>query len=139
MDLLDGPVARATKSTRFSTVFDPFTDKIALAAILASVLWYDVMPWPVALFIALQNITMVVLAYKTYDRANKLGATVLGKLNMFAQTTTILLFIASSLAPKGPHALLAVAAYADFAASIALGLLSIGLYTRMLRKTLQQP
>lgn len=134
MDLLDGPVARATGVTRFSIVFDPFTDKIAIAAILFSSLWFGLVPWPVVLFIIFQNLLTIVLALRKYKNKNKIGATILGKLNMFFQTTTVLLFILSSLTPTGLSALLIVLAYANFIACLPLGLMSAITYTSSARR-----
>lgn len=135
LDLVDGPVARATKRTRFSVIFDPLADKIALAAIIAAVFAYGLVPWPVALYVLLYNVAISVLAFRTYDYKGKIGATIAGKLTMFFQTTTILLFIASGLAPTGPGVALAVFAYANLITSIPLALVTFWTYRRLLKRS----
>ncbi|MDB5186004.1 MAG: CDP-diacylglycerol--glycerol-3-phosphate 3-phosphatidyltransferase [Candidatus Saccharibacteria bacterium] len=129
-DLLDGPVARFMNDTRISKFFDPTADKIALTAILLSVLAYGLTPWYIVLYVAFQNVLVAILSVKALKAGKAEGAAISGKLNVFFQTMSILLFIVSHLF-TGQFAHFAnIAAYASILLSLPLAFRAIFVYSR---------
>jgi phosphatidylglycerophosphate synthase len=120
LDLVDGPVARATQQTRFSVIWDPIADKLALLGIVIGVLAFQIAPWWIVLYIVLQNLTTTLLATRAYKQQQTKGALIPGKLNMFFQMSCVILFIASNLTPAGLSNNLLVLAYASFIISLPL-------------------
>lgn len=133
LDLIDGPVARATRKTEFSVFFDPTADKLALAAILVSVSLYNLVPLAVVAYVLLQNLAVVTLSLKANKHRKAVGAIIPGKLNMFFQQSAIVWFIAASLIPNELHIFPLILAWINFALSIPFALFATRGYAKLLQ------
>jgi phosphatidylglycerophosphate synthase len=95
LDLIDGPVSRLTRPTRFGAAFDATSDKIALLAILIACFTYDIQPiWLVA-YVAIHNLLNSVLSVVAEKRGNNPEASLDGKLSMFFENIALGLAILS--------------------------------------------
>lgn len=131
-DLIDGPVARATRRTEFSVFLDPAADKLALLAIVVAVFGYQLAPWWVVAYILLQNVITTVISVMAERRGNAVGALLPGKLNLFCQQVALLLFIFASTVSSGLTDDATIIAYGSFGISVPLGILSIRTYAQQL-------
>jgi phosphatidylglycerophosphate synthase len=134
MDLIDGPVARATNTTKFSVFWDPTADKIALAGILAGVLYFGLAPLPIVLYVLVQNAVVAYLSIKAERRNMAVGALIPGKLNLFFQNGAIVLFIVSHLVSGDWSTMYSVLAYSSFFISIPFGVIATQKYAELLEK-----
>jgi cardiolipin synthase len=133
LDLVDGPVARATRKTEFSVFFDPTADKIALGAILISILLFGLVPWPVILYILLQNLVVVVLSLRANKYKKAVGAVIPGKLNMFFQQSSIVLFVTAHLVSDSLQGTAEVIAWISMLTSVPFAVLATRAYARLLK------
>lgn len=134
LDLVDGPVARATQTTKFSVFFDPTADKIALAGILTAVIYYDLAPLPIVLYIIAQNLAVSVLSIIAQRQNKAVGALIPGKLNLFLQTSSIFLFIIAHLISNNWSSTLTMLGYLSFLASLPFALLATKSYADLLKE-----
>lgn len=134
LDLVDGPVARATKTTKFSVFFDPTADKIALAGIIAAVIYYDMAPLPVVLYIIAQNLVVSILSIIAQKRQVAVGALIPGKLNLFFQTVAIFLFVIAHIFHQNWSSIATTGAYIALVLSLPLAILATKSYAQLLRQ-----
>lgn len=132
LDLVDGPVARATRKTEFSVFFDPTADKLALAAILISITALKLVPLAIVAYILLQNLVVVALSLKANKHRKAIGAIIPGKLNMFFQQSAIVWFIVAQLIPNELHIFPLILAWANFIISIPFAILATRGYAKLL-------
>jgi phosphatidylglycerophosphate synthase len=138
LDLVDGPVARASHhTTKFSIIFDPIADKLALASIIIAVIHFQLAPMFVIFYIVVQNAVVSYLSIKAERQNKAVGAVIPGKLNMFFQTSAIMLFIWAHFVSTDWSVVLKVLAYTSFILSLPLGLIATRAYAR--QTTPKQP
>lgn len=101
MDLIDGPVSRATRASRFGGMFDATADKIALAAILTSCFYYKLAPLGALLYILLHNVLNAVASVIAERKGREPVTSVSGKLSMFGENIALLLYVISSIPAFG--------------------------------------
>lgn len=133
MDLIDGPVARATNTTKFSVFWDPTADKIALTGILISILVHTLAPLPIVLYIFVQNAAVAYLSIKAERQSKAVGALIPGKLNLFFQISAIVMFILANLVSGDWATLYRVIAYASFFISVPLAFIATQKYAELLQ------
>jgi phosphatidylglycerophosphate synthase len=134
MDLIDGPVARATNTTKFSVFWDPTADKIALLGILVSVMHFSLAPLPIVLYILVQNGAVAYLSIKAERQNKAVGALISGKLNLFFQNCAIVLFIVANLVSHDWATLYRILAYSSFFISVPFSFIATRSYADLLEK-----
>lgn len=95
LDVLDGPVARRTHTSRFGAVLDATIDKFSILAIVTGLLAYSLAPIPVILYIMIQNGLSSAVIMIASHRHIIVHSSKSGKLNVFFQTATMILFAGS--------------------------------------------
>jgi cardiolipin synthase (CMP-forming) len=101
LDLLDGPIARATHTvTALTVILDPIADKLALVAIVLGLIYYQLAPWQAIIYVAGANLVVAALSTIAERKGNARGALIPGKLAMFFQSTALILFALAPLLPS---------------------------------------
>jgi phosphatidylglycerophosphate synthase len=131
-DLIDGPVARATKRTEFSVYMDPTADKLAMLGILLGTFYYGLAPWWVIIYVFLQNLATSVVSIVAQHKKTAVGALWPGKINLFLQTCAIFLFIAGHVFHSLPAHAVYAAAYVCLAVSIPLAIWALKAYSALI-------
>jgi phosphatidylglycerophosphate synthase len=109
-----------------------------LASIIIAVIHFQLAPMFVIFYIVVQNAVVSYLSIKAERQNKAVGAVIPGKLNMFFQTSAIVLFIwAHLLVPTDWSVVLKVLAYTSFILSLPLGLIATRAYAR--QTTPKQP
>lgn len=89
LDLLDGPIARATHASRLGAMLDASADKLATFAILASAWHYDVAPKTMIGLIAAQNIINAGISLYAEHHDKNMESSLAGKRAMFLQNLAV--------------------------------------------------
>lgn len=92
IDVFDGKVARATHVSQFGALVDATCDKIGIAVLLPAVWIAGIAPYWLLIYIAVQNISNVVLSWLTAKRGNMPAASRNGKYAMFLQNLSLGLY-----------------------------------------------
>lgn len=128
MDLIDGPVSRATRPTHFGAALDAASDKIALIAIISACFYYDLAPWWALAYIIVHNVVNAAAALLAESRGKQPTTAISGKLSMFGENIAILLFVINAVPAFNAN---------TFALAAAALLLSVPLGVRASYKYLQ--
>lgn len=118
LDLLDGPVARRTHTSRFGAVLDASIDKFAVLAIVTGLLGYNLAPPIIVLYILLQNGISSVFTTLASRRHIIISTSQSGKLNIFFQMVTMLLFASMNQVGHPWSTLLETSAYVALGISL---------------------
>lgn len=92
LDVIDGPVARRTVSSRFGAGLDALCDKLALLAVLIAAWHYAVVPLSLIIMFALLHVINTVVAIIAQRRKRLLVSSIYGKYAAFTQNIAIVLF-----------------------------------------------
>lgn len=129
-DLIDGPVARATRSSQFSKFLDPTADKIALLGILAGAWYYELLPEAALWYVLAQNGLVSVISVAAQRNGTAIGALIAGKINLFLQMCALALFIGSVVLAGGTS--LWAYGWAVLGLSVPFGILATYRYAKQL-------
>jgi phosphatidylglycerophosphate synthase len=88
-DLLDGPIARRTHTSRFGAAVDALSDKLAMTALLIASVHFHVAPTWIIIYIAVQNIANLILSVRTELRGGHPEAAREGKYAVFLQNIAL--------------------------------------------------
>lgn len=89
LDLLDGPIARATHTSRFGAVLDAGADKLAVFTILAAAWHYEVAPNALIGLVAGHNLLNVAVSLYAERQHRDLESSTAGKRSMFLENIAI--------------------------------------------------
>lgn len=89
IDIFDGKVARATHVSPLGALVDATCDKIGMAFLLPAVWFAGIAPYWLLIYIAVQNISNVVLSWLTARRGHTPAASRSGKYAMFLQNMSL--------------------------------------------------
>lgn len=118
LDLLDGPVARHTHSSRFGAVLDATVDKLSILAIVLGLFGYALAPLWIVAYILLQNALVATLNIYSASQKIVIETVLTGKRNLFFQITSMLGFALANLAEGLIQTALYFGSYAAFAISV---------------------
>ena len=126
-DTVDGAIAAlsGTKSPAGQMV-DASFDKVCALAALGVFVATGILPAWVAVLIALQSLSNIVLALVARQRSRTIRPSRFGKLSMFGYWSAIVLFVAGNLLTATPHLLLE-ASVLELAYAVAVGSLMAGI------------
>lgn len=97
LDNLDGYVARRWHSSSFGAALDATADKLSGLMLLAGCWYFNSVPILFVAYCFVQQALVVTLALRAGRRKLPLTVVKIGKINMFLQVSTLLLFVLSSL------------------------------------------
>lgn len=100
LDLFDGPIARATHTSRFGAFMDAMGDKLAILALLIASWRYDIAPLWVIGYILLYNLVSAILSVATELKGGNPVATRAGKYAVFLQSATLIMYAIAGLADE---------------------------------------
>lgn len=89
IDVFDGKVARATHTSQLGAAIDATCDKLGLLFLLPAVWFAHIAPYWLLMYIAVQNITNVILSSLTATRGKAPSSSRYGKYAMFLQNVSI--------------------------------------------------
>ena len=89
LDLLDGPLARRTHTSRFGAVLDALSDKLAIASLVVACWHYEIAPIWAIIYIAVQNIANLLLSVVAELRGGKPETNREGKYAVFLQSAAL--------------------------------------------------
>lgn len=92
LDVLDGPIARATHASRFGAAVDATADKIAIAAVIIGAWHFSAVPKPFLALIAALNIISAIIALLAANKRSAMEASTDGKYSMFLNIAAIVCF-----------------------------------------------
>lgn len=101
LDLMDGPIARRTHTSRFGAAIDALADKLAMTALLIACWHFQVAPLWVVGYIAIQNVANLILSVRTELRGGNPEANREGKYAVFLQNITIGTYALAGIAHMG--------------------------------------
>lgn len=132
-DLIDGPVARATKVTHFSLIFDPIADKIALIAILISCWHYHLVPTGILAYIFCIHVIISIVSVIAERRGTATGAAIAGKLHLFLHNVALVAYLLGHmLTPTLGQALTTIAPILVIC-SVPFAILTLRAYARQIQ------
>lgn len=134
LDLVDGPVARMTHSSKFSAILDPIADKLALLAILIGVMRFDLVPGYIVSYIVVYNSLITYLSIKAFRLGTVGHALIPGKINLFLQIVCVFSFIASHAISNYSQQLLLLA-YTTLLVSLPFAVAAIKAYGLLVNDT----
>lgn len=130
-DLIDGPVARFTHTSKFSAILDPTVDKLALLSIVVALFYFSLAPGLIVSYVVVYNLLITALSLKAFRAGKSDHALIPGKINLFFQNISLISFVASSVFPEAastaniigivsivaslPFALFAIKSYSELA------------------------
>lgn len=138
LDMLDGPVARRTHTSRFGALVDGAADKIAVLAITIALWAFSLAPTAIVVFILAQNIIVASIIVIASLRGIHAETSHAGKRNMFLQNVAMLLFVAASLSTNLIHNVLLALAYSAFLGVVVYAFFATRGYAQLLRHTTTQ-
>lgn len=97
LDLLDGPIARATHTSRFGAFMDATGDKLAILALLIASWRYEIAPVWVIGYVLLYNVVSALLSIATELKGGNPVATKAGKYAVFLQSSTLIMYAIAEL------------------------------------------
>lgn len=130
LDLLDGPVARRTRTSRIGAIFDATTDKIVSFGLLIAAYLFDLAPLWFIVPVFLYHLSIVAYSVMTEHRGASVETIQPGKYAIFLQTGALVLFVWASLSDTLDTA--------AFIAAIVLAVGSIGFALSNLRSYVQK-
>lgn len=133
LDVLDGPIARRTHTSRLGAVLDATVDKFTVLTITLGLLAYQRAPVVIVLYILLQNVVTSLMNIVSARRKIVVESTRAGKLNIFMQMTCMILFAGSALLSGWHHTALATCAYLAGALSLPFAFRATADYATHLR------
>jgi phosphatidylglycerophosphate synthase len=133
LDILDGPVARRTHTSRFGAVLDATADKLTLLAMAIGLLAFELAPVMVVAYILLQNIGVSIVNTLASLRKITVHSTVDGKWNIFLQCTSMLLFVLGCLVGGATRTVITALAYIALVASFYFAARATRDYFRILK------
>ncbi len=101
LDLLDGPVARATHTSRFGAALDASADKLAIAAMLVGAWAYNIAPSWLLLLIFLENAFVAALTLHAEKAGFKPASSIAGKRAVFLQNAAIIFYALGLISTNG--------------------------------------
>lgn len=125
LDILDGPIARRTHTSRFGAVLDATVDKITVLFIALGLLSFNVAPRWIVLFILLYHGAIAAMNIIAASRKIIVTTTSAGKLCIFLQMTAMLMFVGATQLPWRPGLIINSLAYICFVASLPYALHSL--------------
>lgn len=131
LDVMDGPIARRTHTSRFGAVLDATIDKLSILAIVIGLFVHSLAPVFVIGFILLQNAFVATINIVAATRKIVIVTELTGKRNIFFQISTMLLFSLSHLISGTSHSTTVIVAYLLFTVSLYYAAVAT---TRYLRK-----
>ena len=111
LDVLDGPIARRTHTSRLGAVLDATVDKFTVLAITLGLFAYDLAPHTIVAYILSQNLLIALMNIVSARRKIAVESTRAGKLNIFMQMSCMILFAGGALMTGWQHTALLVVAY----------------------------
>ena len=132
LDVLDGPVARRTHTSRLGAVLDATVDKLTVLAITLGLLAFDAAPLGVVGYILLQNILVSAMNLVSAQRKVAVSTTRSGKLNIFMQMCTMIAFAGAALIHGSPHTLMTALGWVCLLVSLPFALKSTIQYAQHL-------
>lgn len=118
LDLLDGPIARRTHTSRLGAVLDATVDKFTVLSITVGLLAYSLAPTIIVGYILLQNLLIAAMNIVSAQRKIAVDTTRAGKLNIFLQMCCMIAFAGSAVVTGWLHAVLVGVAYAAVLCSL---------------------
>ena len=97
LDLFDGPIARATHTSRFGAFMDAAGDKIAMLALLLACWKFDIAPWWAIVYVLAYNAISALLSVATELSGGRPEATRAGKYAVFLQNGTLIMYAIAAL------------------------------------------
>ena len=132
LDLVDGPVARMTHTSKFSAILDPVADKLALLSVLIGVVRFNLVPGYITIYVVLYNLLITYLSVKAFQQGTASHALIPGKINLFLQIISIFSFIDSQIFTTYTH-VLTFMAYTTILVSLPFAVAAIKAYGSLSR------
>ncbi|PID32239.1 hypothetical protein CR970_01470 [Candidatus Saccharibacteria bacterium] len=131
LDMVDGPVARRTHTSRFGIALDAVADKLSLIPISVALLVYGLAPVIAVWYVVAQNAVVAAYNLVASHRGVRGKPTKSGKLNVFLQMSSLILFAGGSLVSNTMlSTVIAIAAWFSLGASIPLALNAVRQYAK---------
>lgn len=134
LDMLDGIIARHTRSSKFGASLDAFSDKIAGFSFAMGIIYYQLAPVLLIFLLLGQHLVIAVLALEGFRRKQRLIVTQNGKNNMFLFMITLIAFTALNLVSGITFTLLHLVSYILAAGSVLYGFYTFVGYVRQLQR-----
>lgn len=128
LDMLDGVIARKTRTSPFGALLDAVSDKLAGLAIVIGALYYQLVPrWLIAFLVA-QHLIVVGIAIYGRRKGRPTKVTQMGKNNMFLHMFTLIVFAGAGLSEGTAGSFLTIVAYILAVSSVTHGILTTRSY-----------
>lgn len=132
LDLLDGPIARRTRTSKLGAAVDATSDKITLLVLLIACLYHQVVPALFVIYVLTHHTIISLISITATVRKLDIAVNRPGKLAMFFQLLALLLFVTSAITPGTIHMFTLAAAISVALVGIIFGMFALALYARVL-------